>query len=334
MSSEAVPFDTYGKGLVFVFDLDQTLLDTDSLLEDYGTPLSLQGWIDHHDSGKPTQWDRYINLQAIPLLCLLYIERYFSSNSKVAAIIILSNNGHDGFVARAAAAIHQMVLNALPEDYRRMIIDHLSYPLFHAVVSRCHPFRNPPIPCEETEKTFNMVVQVVSHIGVFGLTEGDGRVFFFDDSIFHPLGRVLTREPSISSYVTETKEIIPMHPENRFFNVRPNYQIPLGYRNPGYFIGIHPKVGRGSGSRIWSDAWNILVKEMKFSVPSGLVLDMLVPAKFNKQAAVIPPFHEPVAVRSPPPPPSRPFTASNIYSSAGLLGGGRTRKQRGGRNRF
>jgi hypothetical protein len=166
-------------GLVLVFDLDQTLIDTHN--DWSGIMDSLQD-----ESLTDKQFKDLINTKIVPLLNMTLIERVLRPASvlrktgQVAAIFMLSNNTRIEFAANVSYAIQELLKSVSKyHDSKRARY----FYFFDYIMLRNHESRdgsaNPP-------KSITDVETMLQKIGL-PIRDLEERTYFFDDRSDHDI---------------------------------------------------------------------------------------------------------------------------------------------------
>ena len=166
-------------GLVLVFDLDQTLIDTNN--DWSGIMDSLQD-----ESLTNVQFKERINTKIVPLLNMTLIEKILRPASvlrrtgQVAAIFMLSNNTRIEFAANVSYAIQELLKSV--SKYHDSKRGRHSY-FFDYIMLRNHASRdgsaNPP-------KSITDVETMLQKIGL-PIRDLEERTYFFDDRSDHDI---------------------------------------------------------------------------------------------------------------------------------------------------
>ena len=172
-------------GLVLVFDLDQTLIDTNN--DWSGIMDSLQD-----ESLTDVQFKERINTKIVPLLNMTLIEKILRPASvlrrtgQVAAIFMLSNNTRIEFAANVSYAIQELLKSV--SKYHDSKRGRYSY-FFDYIMLRNHASRdgsaNPP-------KSITDVETMLQKIGL-PIRDLEERTYFFDDRSDHDIRYDFTR---------------------------------------------------------------------------------------------------------------------------------------------
>lgn len=172
-------------GLVLVFDLDQTLIDTNN--DWSGIMDSLQD-----ESLTDVQFKEIINTKIVPLLNMTLIEKILRPASvlrrtgQVAAIFMLSNNTRIEFAANVSYAIQELLKSV--SKYHDSKRGRHSY-FFDYIMLRNHASRdgsaNPP-------KSITDVETMLQKIGL-PIRDLEERTYFFDDRSDHDIRYDFTR---------------------------------------------------------------------------------------------------------------------------------------------
>jgi hypothetical protein len=169
-------------GLVLVFDLDQTLIDTNN--DWSGIIDSLQD-----ESLTDEQFKEIINTKIVPLLNMTLIEKVLRPASvlrktkKVAAIFMLTNNTQLEFAANVSYAIQEL-LKVVSKYHDGKIGRHTYF--FDYIMLRNHASRNRSKNPNNPPKSITDVETMLQKIGL--PTENlEGRTYFFDDIADHKI---------------------------------------------------------------------------------------------------------------------------------------------------
>ena len=145
-------------GLILVFDLDQTLIDSTNLLQRVNEGKKLWNLIESH-----------LNMRIIDTILRPALQ--LRGGKGVDAIFLLSNNNSSDYVINI---IHYLSLKLGVDD------------IFDYVMIRNHPSRertlNPPKRLVDVEFMVNNMITPISYSDKYSLAR---RVYFFDDNTKH-----------------------------------------------------------------------------------------------------------------------------------------------------